>query len=72
MDLLAEIVTRKDAGGSKSKKVGGSAAFKAHMSYYNHMRRMKKKASSNMMAGDSFTNFLLNPNAVVNDDGNNS
>tara|TARA_B110000285_G_C14934771_1_gene519038 strand:- start:362 stop:574 length:213 start_codon:yes stop_codon:yes gene_type:complete len=69
VDLLAEIVTRKDAGGSK-KKVGGSAAFKAHISYYNHMRRMKKKASSNMIAGDSFTNFNLNPNAVVVDENN--
>ena len=34
--------------------------FKAHMSYYNHMRRMEKKASSTMNAGDSFTNFNMN------------
>ena len=39
-DLLTEIITRKD-GGSK-----GGASHKAHMSYYNHMRRMKKKNHS--------------------------
>lgn len=38
--MLTEIITRKD-GGSK-----GGASHKAHMSYYNHMRRMKKKNHS--------------------------
>ena len=38
--LLTEIMTRKD-GGSK-----GGASHKAHMSYYQHMRRMKKKNHS--------------------------
>ena len=34
-DLLTEITTRKDA-----QKSGGF--YKAHMSFYSHMRRMKK------------------------------
>lgn len=36
-DLLTEIITRKDGGGK------GGASHKAHMSYYQHMRRMKKR-----------------------------
>ncbi len=39
-DILTEITTKKDGGPT------GGAGHKAHMSYYNHMRRMNKKANS--------------------------
>ena len=44
---MAELITRKD-GGSK-----GGAVHKAHMSYYNHMRRMKKKHRSMSICGET-------------------
>ena len=34
-NFLTDLISRKD-GGTK-----GSQSFKAHMSYYNHCRRMK-------------------------------
>ena len=40
-DLLTEIITRKD-----NKKKGGSSIFKAHQSFYNHMRRMRKATTA--------------------------
>lgn len=63
--MLTEIATRKDGGGKKS---GGSAVFKAQMSFYSHMRRMKRKATSSMQAGDTAGNFNFNLRA--GDDGN--
>lgn len=50
LDFLTEIMTRKD-GGSK-----GGAMHKAHMSYYNHMRRMKKKTNSMALTLESTNN----------------
>ena len=46
-DLLTEIITRKD-GGSK-----GGMHNKAHMSFYSHVRKMKK---ANTLAIDSQSN----------------
>ena len=56
--MLTEIITRKD-GGSK-----GGASHKAHMSYYNHMRRMKKK--NNSMNLDSSLGFGMDKKEQVN------
>lgn len=60
VDLLTEIMTRKD-GGSK-----GGAIHKAHMSHYNHLRRMKRKATSVAIGYDS--NFGAELAATINSD----
>ena len=64
-DLLTEIITRKD-GGRK-----GGASHKAHMSYYHHMRRMKKRnltmaVDTQLGLGSSFREKEEGP--VYNDD----
>ena len=60
VDLLTEIMTRKD-GGSK-----GGAMHKAHMSHYNHLRRMKRKANSIALGYD--TTFGAELMANINSD----
>jgi hypothetical protein len=47
-DLLTEIITRKD-GGSKGK----NGFHKAHLSFYSHIRKMKK---ANTLAIDQSSN----------------
>lgn len=59
-DLLTEIMTRKD-GGSK-----GGAMHKAHMSHYNHLRRMKRKANSIALGYD--TTFQAELASNINSD----
>ena len=40
LDLMSEIMTRKDGGSMES------AMHKAYLSHYHHLRRMKKKSNS--------------------------